>query len=151
MPCTDNPSAGRIANLRPTLTIKSPAFNAARPKVAGIDLMDAGIKAAMEAAWTKGAFAEQNIEVFKVAGAYVIDENLIFDDALRVVANRDDVYSDEEITKAVLAIKNLSANQLLAHMKGPGIVAKRRAVGNYGHYMLYRLPLTALGKHLFGN
>ena len=143
------PNAGTKVTVRPTYTLRAPAFHTTYPRIINADLLDPGARAAMEASWTKGWFEERNIEVFHLKNAYVIDENLVIDRDLQVVANVDDEYSAEEIERALDDIRQQNKAGTLPHFAGVGVVAKRRATDNYGHYMLYMLPLAALGKRLF--
>jgi hypothetical protein len=76
--------------------------------------------------------------------------NLVFDDALQAVASVDDGYAADEIAKAVDTIRQRTKSGRVPQLDGVGFVAKRRAANNYGHYLLYMVPLALLGKKLFG-
>ena len=144
------PHAGRLVTMEPAGVFKSPAFRTVYPTIVNPDLIKPSMRVALESTWNKGLFEERNIEVFFLNGGYVIDENLVFDDALQAVANVDDDYTAEEIAKAVDTIRQRTKSGRIPHLDGVGIVAKRRAANNYGHYLLYMVPLALLGKKLFG-
>ena len=136
--------------LQPSSIAKSPAFQAAYPQVVNADLIEAGAKQAMEVSWNRGQFQERDIKVFRVRDAYVVHENLVLDHNLQPIENIDDGYSQEEIDGAIQVIQEREAAKTLPYHGEIGVVAKRRAVNNYGHYLLYMLPLAILGKLLFG-
>jgi hypothetical protein len=146
-----SPLAGKRRLLEPSGLIKSPAFKAVYPHIINPELIDPGVRAAMEQAWKRGLFDERNIEVFHLNGGYIIDENLIVDDNLQIIGNVDDDYTPEELQRALGDIERLVEAQAMPHFDGVGIVAKRRAANNYGHYLLYMVPLALLGQKLFGD
>jgi capsular polysaccharide biosynthesis protein len=145
------PFAGKRRKIEPVRVIRSPAFVAAYPRITNPELIEPGIRAAMEPTWSTVQFAERNVEVFSVKSGYVIDENLVLDHNLQIVANVDDWYSPEELQRAVGDVERRLEAKDLPHIEGVGIVAKRRAANNYGHYLLYMVPLAFLGKRLFGD
>jgi capsular polysaccharide biosynthesis protein len=144
------PNAGRRVTIEPAAIIRSPAFSAPYPRIINDELIDAGVRQSMEASWKQGEFADRDIQVFRIKGAYVIDENLVLDDSLRVITNIDDSYSPEEIERAIDCIRGKLASKQMVFL-GRAVVAKRRAINNYGHYLLYMLPLAFLGKAYFND
>jgi hypothetical protein len=144
------PNAGRKTSIKPTHIVKSPAFTTSYPKIINGELIDPFVRGLMEVSWTKGLFEERNIEVFILKGGYVVDETLVLDEHLQVVDNVCDDYSPEEIEKALGIIFEKSADSTLPWVGDTAILAKRRAAGNYGHYLMYMLPLASIAKRLFG-
>jgi hypothetical protein len=121
------PLAGKGRRLEPFGAIKSPAFGTVYPQLINPELMAPGVRASMESAWTRGEFAERDIQVFRLDGGYVIDEGLVFDDDLHFITNVDDTYSGEELQRATSDIETLAKANLIPHYEGVGVVAKRRA------------------------
>ncbi|MEJ0015730.1 MAG: glycosyltransferase family 61 protein [Acetobacteraceae bacterium] len=143
--------AGEPVTIAPAAILKSPAFQAPYPKIVNADIIPSDMKGTLEQHWCRGRFEERDIGVFRLKGGFVTDENLIFDDELRVMDNLDDGYSSVEITRAVETIRERRKIGRLPYLDGVGIVIKRRAAGNYGHYLLYMVPLALLGRRLFGD
>lgn len=144
------PSAGQRITIKPAHIVKSPAFATSYPQIINGDLIDPFVRQLMEASWKRGRYEEQDIEVYRLKGGYVVDETLILDENLQVINNVTDDYSPEEIQQAIELIKKQTEDKKLPHIGGLAIVAKRRAAGNYGHFMMYMLPLASIGKRLFG-
>jgi capsular polysaccharide biosynthesis protein len=140
------PLAGQKTTLRPAATIKSPSFSTHYPQIRNVGLVRNGPKAAMEVSWNRGLFPERDIEIFQIKGAYFWNECLILDDDLRVIENASDAYTEDEISRAIIDIKNGLAAQRLPHFVGPGIVTGRRAIGNYGHFLMEMLPMAVTGR-----
>src|SRR5262245_34638330 len=109
------PEAGRRITIEPTARVPSPAFDAPFPRVHGLDLAEAGPRNAMEESWKTGTFAARDIEVYDLRGAYVVDECLVLDPQLRVLTNVSDEYSDEEIDRAIEAIRRRTEAGKLPH------------------------------------
>jgi len=145
-----SPVAGKRRLLEPSGILKSPPFKAVYPQIINPELLDPGVKAVMEQAWKRGLFEERRIEIFHLNGGYIIDENLVVDDSLQIIGNVDDDYTPEELQRALGDIERLIEAKAMPHFDGVGIVAKRRAADNYGHYLLYMVPLALLGQKLFG-
>lgn len=142
---SDFPLAGRKTIAEPALRIKSPAFKTSYMEIRNIDLIPAGSRAVLEAEW-KEFFEEREIEVFRLRGAYFCEEGLVFDDQLQVVTNASDEYTDAEIDAALTRIRTLLEQRKLPHLRGPGIVSKRRAVNNYGHFLIECLPMAVISR-----
>jgi hypothetical protein len=148
MPMTGQfPHAGQRVTAEPTLVLKSRAFRVEYPSVRNVELINRGALRGMEESWSKGLLPERKVEIFRVRGAYVSQECLILDDELRVIENASDPYTDQEIEPVIARIRDLSQAQRLPHYRGPGIVSKRRAAGNYGHFMMEMLPMGIIGSH----
>jgi capsular polysaccharide biosynthesis protein len=98
----------------------------------------------METEWRRDFFEEGHIEIFHLQQVYVFDECLILDKELRVVANASDNYTEEEISRAIEAIRKGENCGTLPHYGEPTIVAKRRAAHNYGHYLMEMLPMAVI-------
>jgi capsular polysaccharide biosynthesis protein len=144
------PLAGKRRLLEPSGTLKSPAFRASYPQLVNPELIDPGVKAAMERSWTRGLFDERAVEVLQLNGGYIVGEGLVVDDNMQIIANIEDKYSPDELQRALNDIERLVAAQQVPHFDGIGVVAKRRAANNYGHYLLYMMPMALLGKRMFG-
>ena len=142
--------AGRRITIEPAHVVRSPSFVTSYPRIINDDLIDPFVRGLMEASWSRGRYEERDIEVYRLKGGYVIDETLILDNNLQIVNNVTDDYSTAEVEKAIDAIIKQSDDNVLPYVAGTAIVAKRRAAGNYGHYMMYMLPLASIGKNLFG-
>jgi capsular polysaccharide biosynthesis protein len=121
------------------------------PEVRNLDLVNPGAKTAMEISWCRDLFDEHDVEIFQLRGAFFSEECLVFDDRLRVVINASDEYSDDEISKALASIERSLAEQKLPHLAGPGVVSKRRAVNNYGHFLMECLPMAVIGGAVCGD
>jgi hypothetical protein len=143
---TSWPLAGRRIRIEPTRVLPSPAFATSYPRVRNVDLIDPGPRNAMEQSWKRGVFAARDIEVFDIPGAYLIDECLVLDRHLQIIENVSDVYSEAEIERSILAIQEREASHRMPHYDRPGIVSKRRAANNYGHFLMEMLPMAVLGQ-----
>lgn len=140
------PHAGQRTTIEPWTVIKSPAFRVAYPTVRNLELVIDGVRQAMEESWARGCFEARDVEIFRIPGAYFVEECLILDDQLRVISNASDPYSDEEVDTALRSIVTLLEEQKLPHLVGPGVVAKRRAVNNFGHFLMEMLPMAVIGR-----
>ena len=139
------PHAGRRITIEPALVTESAAFRVEYPSVRNIELVNRGVLRAMEESWGKSIFPEHKLEVFRIHGAYFSEECLILDDELRVIENASDGYTDQEVQRVIVRICDLLQAKLLPHYRGPAVVAKRRAAGNYGHFMMEMLPMGIIG------
>ena len=144
------PLAGQRTRIEPAHRLPSPAFDVAYPRIRNADLIDPRSLRAMEQSWARGTFPAREIEVFDIPGAYVVDECLVLDRDLRVVENASDPYSEEEIGRAIEAIRTREAAYRLPHYDRPGIIAKRRAANNFGHFLMEMLPMAVLGQTIAG-
>ncbi len=144
------PSAGKRVTVAPVKLLQSPAFTTEYPRIINPELLDPGAKTAMEESWNRRTFEARPIEVFSIPDAYVIDECLIIDRNLQVVSNASDVYSEYEVDRAVADIRRRLEAGNLPHLDGLGVVSKRRAVANYGHFLMEMLPMAVMGRSLFG-
>jgi len=143
---TSWPRAGRRVRVEPAVLLPSPAFASHYPRVRNLELIDPGPRNAMEQSWKRGVFPAGQIEVFDLPGAYVIDECLVLDRHLQIIENASDIYSEAEIARAIAAIQAHEAAHTLPHYDRPGIVSKRRAANNYGHFLMEMLPMAVLGQ-----
>lgn len=126
--------------------MKSSGFSVAYPTVRNLERVIEGVRQAMEESWARGHFEARDVEIFLIRGAYFVEECLIFDDQLRVITNASDPYSDEEVEAALESIETLLEKQRLPHFVGPGVVSKRRAVNNFGHFLMEMLPMAVIGR-----
>lgn len=139
------PLAGQRTTIEPTAVIKSPAFQVHYPTVRNLEIVIEGVRTAMEESWARGLFEQRDVEIFRVQGAYFSEECLVLDDQLRVISNASDEYTDDEIEAALGAIMRLLDANTLPHLPGTGVVAKRRAANNYGHFLMEMLPMAMIG------
>jgi capsular polysaccharide biosynthesis protein len=144
------PLAGQRTLVEPEHRLKSPAFDTTYPAIRNIGLIDPGAKAAMEEAWSKGRFEERDVEVFNIKNAYIVDECLILDEELRVISNASDDYTEAEIAQAISDVKRMLAEDSLPHFGGVGIVSKRRAINNYGHFLMEMVPMALIAYLIYG-
>jgi capsular polysaccharide biosynthesis protein len=105
----------------------------------------------MEAMWRRDFIGERTVEIFQLQRVYVVDECLILDDQLRVIANASDEYTDDEINRAIAAIQRGEESRTLPHHGTPTIVAKRRAAHNYGHFLMEMLPMAIIASRLIAS
>jgi capsular polysaccharide biosynthesis protein len=145
------PNAGRRITITPTGFLKSPSFRVTYPRIINEDLIKPpSIKVLMDQSWKRGEFQERPVEVFHIRGAYVIGECLIFDRELQVIENASNVYTDEEVRRAVKDVQAADeASELLQHGRLT-VLAKQRAVHNYGHFLMYCLPMAYLATTIVG-
>lgn len=136
--------------LEPYRSVKSPAFGTYVPRITNAELLGPDIRTGVEQTWAAGTFEERSIDIFRVENAYVVNESLVFDENLQVIANVADDYSHQEQQTALSQIKRHLATRNVTHYIGTGIVAKRRVVNDYGRYLLTMAPLALIGKRLFG-
>lgn len=142
------PLAGQRTRIDPTAVIQSPAFQTTYPSVRNLEIVPEGVRHAMEESWKRGLFEPRDIEIFCIPGACVSEECLVFDAQLRVIENASDTYTDEEIEVALGSIFRLLDAERLPHLPDRGVVAKRRAANNYGHFLLEMLPMAVVGAAL---
>ena len=139
------PNAGKRVSAQHLTTIKSPAFNVSYPKIRNSHILDEVARQAMEVTWKKARFEEEEIKIFHFKNVYISGECLIFDDQLQIIENVSDISTDTEIEHAVTGIERLLSKGILPHYQS-GVVSKRRAASNYGHYLLEMLPMAVVGK-----
>jgi capsular polysaccharide biosynthesis protein len=139
------PHAGARIAVPPWQVQQAPAFAVAPPAILNPQHLSLGTRVLLEKSWKRGSFPARDIEVFRLHDVYVTEECLVLDRDLRVLENVSDEYSDAEVAQAIDDIHRLHAQAQLLFYKG-GIVAKRRASGNYGHFMLEMLPMALIGR-----
>ena len=139
------PHAGQRINAVPARTLVSPAFDAPAPTVVNPQHFDPGVKEAMEFAWNKGHYDAVNVQIFHLENVYFCGECLIFNEQLQVIDNASDPYSDEEVESALELMGTKELGRRVPHYAW-GVVSKRRAVGNYAHFLLEMLPMTTIGR-----
>jgi capsular polysaccharide biosynthesis protein len=141
--------AGSNIVVPPSRLLASPAFIGAYPEIINPHLIPAESRVAMEESWTRGRFEERRLEVFRVRNAILIDECLILDRDLRVVSNASDPYDAGEIDHALNKINQELDARILPHYAGLGVVSKRRAAHNYGHFLMEMLPIAVLARSVY--
>lgn len=144
------PVAGRKTVLPPSEVMELPDFSVSYPTIINSELITPHSKSVMEAIWKKGIFREDKLEIFRVKGAFVIDEGLVFDDNLQFISNSVDYMIDEEIHRAVQDIFSKIEIGGPPRYAGLAVLSKRRNPNNYGHFLLEMLPLAFIGRILFG-
>ena len=105
----------------------------------------------MEESWKREVFEERPVEIFSIRNGFLVDECMIFDDKLRFITNASDRYTDAEVERGVGDIRQQMESRKLRHFPGVGIIGKRRAANNYGHYLMEMLPMAVVGRDLFAN
>jgi capsular polysaccharide biosynthesis protein len=143
------PQAGHRVNMTPVTTLKSPSFRRQHPHIFNEELIEAKTRASMEDEWRRDLVDERIIEIFHLEGVYVIDESLILDNHLRVIANASDAYTDAEIDRALEAVQRDEEARTLPHIVKPTIVAKRRAAHHYSRYLMEMLPMACIAGRAF--
>ena len=79
-----HPQAGQRVNVTPAATLKSPPFRRQYPHILNKELIEANTRAWMEGLWR--FIDERAVEIFQLERVYVVDECLILDNQLRVIA-----------------------------------------------------------------
>lgn len=143
------PLAGRRIKLKPAGTLNSPAFTRPYPRVFNKELIEPVTRAWIEGFWTTNSFEERDLEVFSISGAYVVEENMIFDPELQLIENASNEYTDEQVDRALRDILKAEAEGTLPRLSKPTIMAKRGGSNNYGHFMMEALPMAVLASQLF--
>jgi capsular polysaccharide biosynthesis protein len=139
------PQGGTRTTVPPAQRLHSPSFPVRYPKIISPHLLDPGARGAMEVSWSRERFEERALEVFVLRDVYVSEECLVFDNQLRVIENASDPYSEAEIAEAIEGIIRLLGQQTLPHFRS-GVLSKRRAAGNYGHFLIEMLPMALIGR-----
>jgi len=126
----------------------SPAFTARYPEIINPNRLHPDARALMEPRWIKGKFDEQPVKIFHLKDVFVTAENLILDRQFQFIENACDLYSDTELATALANIqRQFDAGRLIQHRSG--ILAKRRAASNYGHFLMEMLPMAIIGEPYF--
>lgn len=133
----------------PVLLLEFPAFQVTYPKVRNIELIDRGVLSAMEESWARKVFHPRKVELFHLRDVFAINESLFLDRDLRVIENVSDQYSAEEYESAAEAIKQALERGRLPHLSGLSAVARRRAAGNYGHFLIEMLPMALIAHKIY--
>lgn len=139
------PMAVRKVTAEPILSLRAPGFTTSRPHIINAEIMDPHALHAMEQAWQHRTFPDHEIHVFHIQNVYITDECLIFDKNMQFIDNASDVHSDTQIRAAATDIITLNEQKRLPHFR-QGIVTKRRAAGNYGHFLMEMLPMAVIGR-----
>ena len=145
------PLAGGKISIEAKDKAASPPFRAEYPPVRNLELVPDGLRQAMEESWARGRFEAHDVEIFLINGAYIIEECLIFDDNLQMISNVSDEYTDEEIEIALVCILRQIETRKLPYLQSPAIMSKRRAVNNYGHFLIEMLPMAMIANKLIAH
>jgi capsular polysaccharide biosynthesis protein len=141
----DRAVAGRRIRLQPRALLRSPGFPVGYPCIINSELLGDGLLALMANSWGRGAYEERQLEIFCLNDVYVVDECLILDRDLQVIENASDPYEDAEIEQAIGLVRGLLTTNRMQHY-GCGVVSKRRAAHNFGHFLMEMIPMAVIGE-----
>ncbi|MDQ2102078.1 glycosyltransferase family 61 protein [Azospirillum isscasi] len=130
------------------LTLASPGFDAAYPRILHKDLIPQPVLDVMEWAWRTPRFPERPVRVARLSDVWVAREGLVFDREGRLYHETITQHSGAEIEEAHAAVLAAMAawpeRERGADGKGPVLLCKKRGIGNYGHWMMEMLPKAHL-------
>ena len=130
------------------LTLTSPGFDAAYPRLVNGDMIPDSIRQVMEWAWSTPRFPERPVRVARLADVWVAKEGLVFDRDGNLYRETVTQHSEAEIDQAhdaVLAsMRHWEEMGWDADREGPVLLCKKRGIGNYGHWMMEMLPKAHL-------
>ena len=129
------------------LSLTSPGFDAAYPRVFNKELIPEPILKSMEWAWNTPHFPERPVRVLRLADVWVAKEGLVFDCAGNLYRETITQHSEREIDQAhaaVLAAIEQGGPAAEPDTDGPVLLCKKRGIGNYGHWMMEMLPKAQL-------
>ncbi|MCW2240821.1 glycosyltransferase family 61 protein [Azospirillum canadense] len=132
------------------LTMTSPGFDAAYPRVVNKELIPEPILQSMEWAWNTTRFPERPVRVLRLADVWVAKEGLVFDRDGNLYRETITQHSEGEIDQAhaaVLAAIGRGGPEAEPDASGPVLLCKKRGIGNYGHWMMEMLPKARLVHH----
>ncbi|MBK3733623.1 DUF563 domain-containing protein [Azospirillum brasilense] len=123
------------------LTLASPAFDAAYPRVVNRELIPQPILQSMEWAWNTPRFPERPVRVLRLADVWVAKEGLVFDREGNLYRETITQHSAGEVEQAHAAVlAAMEQGGVEAAADGPVLLCKKRGIGNYGHWMMEMLP-----------
>ncbi|MBP2294400.1 glycosyltransferase family 61 protein [Azospirillum rugosum] len=126
------------------LTLTSPAFDAAYPRVVNKELIPQPILQSMEWAWNTPRFPERPVRVLRLADVWVAKEGLVFDREGNLYRETITQHSEAEVDQAHAAVLEVIGRGEEADAGGPVLLCKKRGIGNYGHWMMEMLPKAQL-------
>lgn len=129
------------------LSLTSPGFDAAYPRVVNKDLIPQPILQSMEWAWNTRHFSERPVRVLRLADVWVAKEGLVFDrqgTLYRETITQHSAGEIEQAHAAVLAAMERGGPEAEPDAGGPVLLCKKRGIGNYGHWMMEMLPKAQL-------
>lgn len=141
--------AGHPIEVPPERVLRSPGFSVPYPEIRNAELIDPGCRAAMEVSWCREMFPERPIEVFHLKDVFIIDEGLVLDRDLRPIRNASPDYSPEQLSRAASIVKQKLLAKEVPYYPGLGIMAKRLAANNYGHFLVEMVSIAELGRKLY--
>lgn len=135
----------------PVQMIRSPRFAVSYPDVRNIELIEPGARSAMEASWGRQGFDERQIEVFHLRDVIAVDECLVLNQEMQVIENVSDHYTIEEYQHAVEVTQRTRKEGKIPILDGINVMARRRAAGNYGHFLIEMLPMAGVARRIYGD
>lgn len=129
------------------LTLASPAFDAAYPRVVNRELIPQPILQSMEWAWNTPRFPERPVRVLRLPDVWVAKEGLVFDREGNLYRETITQHSEAEVDQAhaaVLEAIGQGGPEAAPDASGPVLLCKKRGIGNYGHWMMEMLPKAQL-------
>jgi capsular polysaccharide biosynthesis protein len=141
------PFAGTTTTVLPEKVERQPAFDTRYPQIINPELILPGPRKAMEEAWKRGRFPEQDLEIFKLSDVFVLN-SLVFDQSLRLVENVSDDAGD--ISEGAREVASRFEAGRITRYSSPCVMVKRHGAGIYGHFLLEMLPIAYIGRMLVG-
>ncbi|OYD82287.1 glycosyltransferase family 61 protein [Azospirillum brasilense] len=129
------------------LSLTSPGFDAAYPRVVNKGLIPPDVLEPMEWAWTTRRFPERPVRVLRLTDVWVAKEGLVFDrdgTLYRETITQHSAGEVEQARAAVLEAIGRGGPVAEPDAGGPVLLCKKRGIGNYGHWLMEMLPKAQL-------
>jgi hypothetical protein len=135
----------------PMITLESPGFAVRYPEIINPELINWGSRMAMEESWRRDHIPERPLEFFRLEGAFVTHEGLVFDRDRRVVEQTTFAFTEEEIAEQRRSLDAALEAGRVGWFDGPAMLCKKRAPQNYGHFLVEMLPRAYIAQKLFSS
>ncbi|KAA0677123.1 glycosyltransferase family 61 protein [Azospirillum brasilense] len=129
------------------LSLTSPGFDAAYPRVVNKELIPELVLQSMEWAWNTRRFPERPVRVLRLTDVWVAKEGLVFDREGNLYRETITQHSAGEIDQAHAAVLDAIGRggpEAEPEAGVPVLLCKKRGIGNYGHWMMEMLPKAQL-------
>ncbi|WP_048863291.1 glycosyltransferase family 61 protein, partial [Acidisphaera rubrifaciens] len=132
----------------PVLRLEAPGFVVRYPRIVNAALIPPGPLAAMDEAWTRFEFPPAPVTLLEVRDAIVVDDAMVFDRDLRVIAPTATGFDDAAVEAARARIRAAAADGRLNRHAGPSVLCKQLSPFNYGHFLLEMFPRAYLARQV---
>lgn len=144
-PAWDSSDRADDATIR--LRLLSPAFATRPPAIQHAERIPPGPGGAMNVSFARRVFPGRTVTLRMIEDAIVVNEGIVFDRDLTLVAGTDRLFSAAEVAEHRAAAA-AARERGLRRIAGISVLCKSKAPQNFGHFLVEMLPKAWLGSRL---